>query len=131
MDLTTLIKAHDQKRPQIVESCVHELEKRGLELEGIYRVPGFADDITYLRNQIDKGLCEICCTFSAKGTFSLSTSMEVGRIILISWVAHFAAAQDMGGKSCFLLYCFNDFLLSLGKILDKHLFKSPPLSYVL
>ncbi|XP_066928699.1 N-chimaerin-like isoform X2 [Clytia hemisphaerica] len=54
VDLTTLIKAHDQKRPQIVESCVHELEKRGLELEGIYRVPGFADDITYLRNQIDK-----------------------------------------------------------------------------
>ena len=24
-------------------------------MEGLYRVPGFADDITYLRNQIDKG----------------------------------------------------------------------------
>lgn len=73
VDLTTLIKAHNQRRPQIVESCVHEIEKRGLELEGLYRVPGFADDITFLRNQIDKGwflfaifnfLIEICATLT-------------------------------------------------------------------
>lgn len=55
VDLTTLIKAHDLRRPQVVESCVHEIEHRGLNLEGLYRVPGFADDITYLQNQIDKG----------------------------------------------------------------------------
>ena len=55
VDLTTLIKAHNQRRPQIVEICVHEIEKRGLELKGLYRVPGFADDITYLQNQTNKG----------------------------------------------------------------------------
>ena len=55
VDLTTLIKAHDLRRPKVVVSCVREIEDRGLETEGLYRVPGFADDITLLQNQIDKG----------------------------------------------------------------------------
>ena len=56
VDLTTLIKAYDQRRPQIVDSCINEIEKRGLATEGLYRIPGFADDITFLRNQVDKGM---------------------------------------------------------------------------
>lgn len=55
IDLTTFIKAHDQRRPVIVDKCIHEIESRGLESEGLYRVPGFADDITELKNSIDKG----------------------------------------------------------------------------
>ena len=55
VDLTTLIKAHNCRRPEIVDKCIHEIEHRGLELEGLYRVPGFADDITGLKDSIDKG----------------------------------------------------------------------------
>lgn len=55
VDLTTLIKAHDLRRPAIVDRCISEIEKRGLDIEGLYRVPGFADDITSLQNAIDKG----------------------------------------------------------------------------
>ncbi|XP_057292883.1 N-chimaerin-like isoform X3 [Hydractinia symbiolongicarpus] len=54
VDLTTLIKAHDLRRPAIVDRCISEIEKRGLDIEGLYRVPGFADDITSLQNAIDK-----------------------------------------------------------------------------
>lgn len=55
VDLTTFIKAHNQRRPALVDTCINEIEKRGLEAEGLYRIPGFADDITTLRNIIDKG----------------------------------------------------------------------------
>lgn len=54
VDLTTLIKAHDQRRPEIIDKCIQEIETRGLDVEGIYRIPGFADDITELKNAIDK-----------------------------------------------------------------------------
>ena len=57
IDLTTLIKAHDQRRPAIVDLCIKEIESRGLQEEGIYRVPGYADDITHLRNTADNGRC--------------------------------------------------------------------------
>ena len=55
VDLTTLIKVHDQRRPVIVDTCINEIEKRGLYNEGLYRVPGFADEINNLRDQVDKG----------------------------------------------------------------------------
>ncbi|XP_047136749.1 beta-chimaerin isoform X1 [Hydra vulgaris] len=54
VDLTTLIKAHNLKRPQVIDSCIREIEERGMEVEGLYRIPGYADDITYLQNCIDK-----------------------------------------------------------------------------
>ena len=57
IDLTTLIKAHDVRRPEIVDLCIKEIESRGLQEEGIYRVPGYADDITHLQNTADNGRC--------------------------------------------------------------------------
>ncbi|XP_031574844.1 N-chimaerin-like [Actinia tenebrosa] len=53
-DLTTVVKLHDTKRPFVVDICVREVEERGLDSEGIYRVSGFADDIEALKNSFDK-----------------------------------------------------------------------------
>jgi len=54
VDLTTLIKAHDQRRPAVVDTCIKEIELRALEAEGIYRISGYADDITHLQTLIDR-----------------------------------------------------------------------------
>ncbi|KAL9967693.1 hypothetical protein ACROYT_G025979 [Oculina patagonica] len=54
VDLTTLVKLHNTKRPFVVEACIREVEKRGLDSEGIYRISGFADDVEALKNSFDK-----------------------------------------------------------------------------
>lgn len=54
VDLTTLVKLHNTKRPFVVETCIKEVERRGLDSEGIYRVSGFADDVEALKNSFDK-----------------------------------------------------------------------------
>ena len=64
MDLTTLIKAHDWRRPQIVDSCIQEIETRGLGIEGLYRVPGSQDEIEYLKETVDKGNLIFATMFS-------------------------------------------------------------------
>lgn len=53
VDLTTLVKLHNCKRPYVVEACIAEVEKRGLDSEGIYRVSGFSDDIEALKDSFD------------------------------------------------------------------------------
>lgn len=53
VDLTTLVKLHNRKRPYVVEACILEVEKRGLDSEGIYRISGFADDVEALKNSFD------------------------------------------------------------------------------
>lgn len=54
VDLTTLVKLHNTKRPFVVEACIREVERRGLDSEGIYRISGFADDVEALKNSFDK-----------------------------------------------------------------------------
>ncbi|KAK3740168.1 hypothetical protein QZH41_014086, partial [Actinostola sp. cb2023] len=54
VDLTTLVKLHDTKRPFVVDVCIQEVEQRGLDSEGIYRISGFADDVEALKNSFDK-----------------------------------------------------------------------------
>ncbi|XP_069509339.1 N-chimaerin-like [Ambystoma mexicanum] len=48
-DLTTLVKAQDTLRPLVVETCIQEIEARGLKCEGLYRVSGSSDRIEVLR----------------------------------------------------------------------------------
>jgi chimaerin len=38
-----------------VKKCVNEIESRGMDSEGIYRVSGFADEIEALKMAFDKG----------------------------------------------------------------------------
>lgn len=54
IDLTTLVIAHKQEIPFVVEKCVKEIEKRGLLQEGIYRISGFADEIEQVKETLDK-----------------------------------------------------------------------------
>jgi hypothetical protein len=55
IDLTTLVKAHRATRPFVVDKCVREIEVRGLDAEGLYRVSGFAEEIETLKLALDKG----------------------------------------------------------------------------
>lgn len=49
VDLITLVKAHNTLRPFVVDLCIKETEKRGIDSEGLYRVSGFSDDIEACR----------------------------------------------------------------------------------
>ncbi|RXM30891.1 N-chimaerin [Acipenser ruthenus] len=68
-DLTTLVKAHNTKRPMVVDMCIREIESRGLLLvsspcdiasfiglksEGLYRVSGFSDLIEDVKLAFDR-----------------------------------------------------------------------------
>ncbi|XP_053617024.1 beta-chimaerin [Plodia interpunctella] len=54
IDLTTLLNAHASTLPFVVRKCVNEIEARGMDSEGIYRVSGFADEIEALKMAFDK-----------------------------------------------------------------------------
>ncbi|ELW64145.1 N-chimaerin [Tupaia chinensis] len=53
-DLTTLVKAHITKRPMVVDMCIREIEARGLNSEGLYRVSGFSDLIEDVKMAFDR-----------------------------------------------------------------------------
>ncbi|XP_054236685.1 N-chimaerin [Indicator indicator] len=53
-DLTTLVKAHFAKRPMVVDMCIREIESRGLNSEGLYRVSGFSDLIEDVKMAFDR-----------------------------------------------------------------------------
>ncbi|CAD5215320.1 unnamed protein product [Bursaphelenchus okinawaensis] len=55
VDLTTLCMAHSVPVPPVVTQCVNEVERRGLNVEGIYRVSGSHDQMEKLRRQFDLG----------------------------------------------------------------------------
>lgn len=54
IDLTTIVQVHKCQVPFIIIKCVQEVEKRGLQQEGIYRISGFADEIETLKLALDK-----------------------------------------------------------------------------
>ncbi|XP_038059095.1 beta-chimaerin-like isoform X2 [Patiria miniata] len=54
VDLTTLVKAHGTTRSIVIDKCIEELETRGLDIEGLYRVPGMQDDMDLCRQRFDK-----------------------------------------------------------------------------
>lgn len=55
IDLTTHVKAYKTNRPFVVDKCVEEIERRGMSVEGIYRVSGFQEEMDSLRLALDKG----------------------------------------------------------------------------
>lgn len=60
VDLTTLTMASNNPVPLVVVLCVNEIEKRGLDCEGIYRVSGSHEEIEKLRAQFDgEGFCDL------------------------------------------------------------------------
>lgn len=54
IELTTLLTAHNAKLPFVVTKCVAEVEARGLAVEGIYRLSGFAEEIDTIKMAFDK-----------------------------------------------------------------------------
>ncbi|KAG8201103.1 hypothetical protein JTE90_028773 [Oedothorax gibbosus] len=57
VDLITLVKAHNTLRPFVVDLCIKETEKRGVDVEGLYRVSGFSDEIELCRMVFERD-CE-------------------------------------------------------------------------
>ncbi|XP_043931500.1 N-chimaerin isoform X2 [Protopterus annectens] len=57
-DLTTLVKAHNTKRPMVVDMCIREIESRGLKSEGLYRVSGFSDLIEDVKMAFDREITD-------------------------------------------------------------------------
>ncbi|MBN3298059.1 CHIO protein, partial [Amia calva] len=53
-DLTTLVKAHNTQRPMVVDMCIREIEDRGLQSEGLYRVSGFTEHIEDVKMSFDR-----------------------------------------------------------------------------
>ncbi|OCT74128.1 hypothetical protein XELAEV_18033094mg [Xenopus laevis] len=53
-DLTTLVKAHNTPRPMVVDMCIQEIEARGLQSEGLYRLSGFAEHIEDVKMSFDR-----------------------------------------------------------------------------
>uniref|UniRef100_A0A8C9VYR3 Beta-chimaerin n=1 Tax=Scleropages formosus TaxID=113540 RepID=A0A8C9VYR3_SCLFO len=53
-DLTTLVKAHNTQRPMVVDMCIREIERRGLQSEGLYRVSGFTEHIEDVKLAFDR-----------------------------------------------------------------------------
>lgn len=54
VDLTTLVKAQNTLIPAVVELCIKEIEHRGIDSEGLYRVAGFHDDVEAIKMSFDK-----------------------------------------------------------------------------
>ncbi|XP_054643080.1 N-chimaerin isoform X2 [Dunckerocampus dactyliophorus] len=53
-DLTTLVKAHNTKRPMVVDMCIQEIEARGLQSEGLYRISGFSELVEDVKLAFDR-----------------------------------------------------------------------------
>lgn len=68
IDLTTLLNAHSSTLPFVVRKCVNEIEARGMDSEGIYRVSGFADEIEALKLAFDKGMALKLFFFNIRGS---------------------------------------------------------------
>ncbi|XP_028967452.1 N-chimaerin [Galendromus occidentalis] len=49
VDLTTLCKLHATPRPFVIEMCIKEVELRGMQVEGLYRISGSKDEIEHLQ----------------------------------------------------------------------------------
>ncbi|XP_064643731.1 N-chimaerin-like isoform X2 [Lineus longissimus] len=54
IDLTTLVKAQNTAIPVVVTMCIKEIESRGVDAEGLYRVAGFHDDVEAIKLAFDK-----------------------------------------------------------------------------
>ncbi|XP_046982846.1 N-chimaerin [Schistocerca americana] len=53
LDLTTLASQQRSHVPRVVRRCVEEIERRGLDTEGLYRVSGFAEEVEALKLALD------------------------------------------------------------------------------
>lgn len=54
VELVEITKRLSNSIPFIVVKCVEEIEARGIFVEGIYRVSGFADEVDDLKNSFEK-----------------------------------------------------------------------------
>ena len=54
-DLTTVVLLDEKTVPSFLSMCITELESRGLDTEGLYRVPGQTSHILELKEKANHG----------------------------------------------------------------------------
>ena len=54
-DLTTVVLLDEKTVPSFLSMCITELESRGLDTEGLYRVPGRISHVLELKDKADDG----------------------------------------------------------------------------
>ncbi len=66
--IISCLRRERSKVPYIVRQCLEEIERRGMEEVGIYRVSGVATDIQALKTAFDTSECpsNLCCFFLHK-----------------------------------------------------------------
>ncbi|KAL5473980.1 hypothetical protein EMCRGX_G028550 [Ephydatia muelleri] len=53
VELTTIVKMHATKIPVVLKTCIEEVERRGLDFEGLYRVSGKSNDLLKIKKIFD------------------------------------------------------------------------------
>uniref|UniRef100_A0A3Q4H0E7 ABR activator of RhoGEF and GTPase n=1 Tax=Neolamprologus brichardi TaxID=32507 RepID=A0A3Q4H0E7_NEOBR len=64
--INVVTKRERSKVPYIVRQCIEEVEKRGIDEVGIYRISGVATDIQALKSAFDTIICLCSCTLLLK-----------------------------------------------------------------
>ena len=54
VDLTTVVLIDDDTVPKFLQQCIFELESRGLDIEGIYRVSGRTSHVMEVKDKADE-----------------------------------------------------------------------------
>ena len=57
MKLSSTCNKECTKVPAFVTACIEEVERRGLDETGIYRVSGTTSDVQRIRKAFDKSMC--------------------------------------------------------------------------
>jgi len=55
VELTTLVKMQNTKVPIVIKDCIQEIERRGFDTDGLYRISGKANELLRLKKEFDQG----------------------------------------------------------------------------
>uniref|UniRef100_A0A3B3ZLU1 Uncharacterized protein n=1 Tax=Periophthalmus magnuspinnatus TaxID=409849 RepID=A0A3B3ZLU1_9GOBI len=75
--LSTVTKRERSKVPYIVRQCVEEIEKRGMEEVGIYRVSGVATDIQALKTAFDTNNKDVSVMMSEMDVNAIAGTLKL------------------------------------------------------
>ncbi|KRZ07132.1 N-chimaerin, partial [Trichinella zimbabwensis] len=103
VDLTTFSMAHRMPVPHVVECCVDEIERRGLDTEGLYRVSGSHEQIEKLRLQFDADPCSArLCPAEVDDVHALTGLLKLYfrllPIPLVTYAARRELVRTVGGR---------------------------------
>jgi len=64
VDLVTILKLQQMKIPNVIRECVSQVESRGMDSLGIYRMSGKQEEINSIKDNYNSGIHNIYKIFS-------------------------------------------------------------------